>query len=57
MKKNTSKKKSKLTLEELKKKEHAHGESLGALAGGILGAGAGGASASTRGYDGDKRPD
>jgi hypothetical protein len=57
MKKSTSKnKKSKLSLEELKKKGKTQNESMEALSGGILGAGPGAATTSARSYDGDKQP-
>ncbi len=56
MKKSKAPKKSRLSLDDLKKKGNAHNESLDAISGGILGAGAGGTSTSAKSYDGDKRP-
>ena len=57
MKKSSSKNKSKLSLDELKKKGNAQNESMETLSGGILGAGRGAATTSGRSYDGDKQPE
>ncbi len=56
MKKLKAPKKSRLSLDDLKKKGNVHNETLEAISGGVLGAGAGGTSASSRIYDGDKKP-
>ena len=47
--------KSKLSLDDLKKKGNVHNETLEAISGGILGAGPGGSS-DPGAVDGDKRP-
>jgi len=55
--KNIKNKKSKLSLDDLKKKGNVHNESLESLSGGVLGAGAGATSTEfARRYDGDKKP-
>ena len=51
-----SKTKSKLSLDDLKKKGNVHNETLEALSGGVLGMGNGGSSPSTGAVDGEKRP-
>jgi len=51
-----SKKKSKLSLDDLKKKGSVHNETLEALSGGVLGMGSGGSSPSATVVDGEKRP-
>ena len=56
MKKSKTAKKSKLTLDDLKKKGNVHSENLESISGGMLGMGGGGSSPSTRRYDGDLQP-
>ncbi len=56
MKKSKAPKKSRLSLDDLKKKGNAHNETLEAISGGVLGAGAGASSTSSRVYDGDMPP-
>ncbi len=48
--------KSKLSLDDLKKKGTMNDESLDAISGGVLGAGTGATTTNTRSYDGDKKP-
>lgn len=55
MKKNKNAKKSKLSLDDLKKKGNVHNETLEAISGGLLGLGAGEVAApSSKAIDGDK---
>jgi hypothetical protein len=53
-KKNSSK--SKLSLDDLKKKGTVHNETLEAISGGVLGAGTGGGNDARTVVDGDKKP-
>ncbi len=57
MKKNKSAKKSRLSLDDLKKKGNVHNETLEAISGGVLGMGQGASIPSSTGaaVDGDKK--
>ena len=49
-------KKSKLTLDELKKKSGVNNETIESVSGGVLGMGSGATSANGQSYDGDLKP-